>query len=346
LHKVIPFSLSGIIGSSMALAEVLSVVRQVAPTQATVLVCGETGTGKERVARAVHDLSPRSHKPFVTLNCAALPSNLIESELFGHEKGAFTGASERRTGKFELANGGTIFLDEIGELPLDLQSKLLRVLQERELERLGGKITIPLDVRVVAATNRDLQKEVVEGRFRADVYYRLNVLPLLLPPLRDRREDIPHLAYHFLQKYALRLGKTIHSIDAASMQALMRCSWQGNIRELENVMERSVILCNGETLRVEGLQGRDNQALKDFTKDFTFEMKDSHTPAKSLGEAERETKIANTLQWKVFVCKKVHRALQRRFYATSGTRMYKDSSLIQTAEKANTALSAVGVRRG
>jgi transcriptional regulator with GAF, ATPase, and Fis domain len=245
--------LPGLIGVSTALNDVASAVRQVAPTQATVLICGETGTGKERIARALHTLSTRSTEPFVTLNCAALPPNLMESELFGHEKGAFTGATERRIGKFEQANGGTLFLDEIGELPLELQAKLLRALQEREIERLGGKGTIVLNVRVVAATNRDLHQEVATGRFRADLYYRLNVFPILVPPLRERREDIPVLAAHFAQKFATQLGKSITVIEESSVQALKRHSWQGNIRELENIIERAVILANTSTLRVPSL---------------------------------------------------------------------------------------------
>jgi len=242
--------ITGIIGNSSVLRDVVSAVRQVAPTPATVLLYGETGTGKERIARAVHELSPRHLKPFVAVNCAALPTHLIESELFGHEKGAFTGATERRIGKFELANGGTIFLDELGELSLDVQAKLLRVLQERELERVGGRTTIALDVRVIAATNRNLQEEVAAGRFRADVYYRLNVFPLHLPPLRERREDIPHLVAHFVRKYAAEFGKSITGIDYASLQVLQHAEWQGNIRELENIIERSMIVSTGNILRI------------------------------------------------------------------------------------------------
>lgn len=291
--------ITGVIGNSSVLRDVISAVRQVAPTQATVLVFGETGTGKERIARSVHELSPRRTKPFVAVNCAALPSNLIESELFGHEKGAFTGATERRIGKFEAAQGGTIFLDEVGELPFDVQAKLLRVLQERELERVGGKIPVLVDVRVVAATNRDLQREVAEGRFRADLYYRLNVFPLTLPPLRERREDIPHLTVHFIRKYSERLNKRITTIDYDSMQALIRCSWQGNIRELENVIERSVITSQGEVFRVTGLpeespSNASNTRSGETLRSQPYSLK-THT------EAEREhiMRVLEETGWRV-----------------------------------------------
>lgn len=236
-----------IIGASTSLLEVFNLISQVAPTDTSVLILGESGTGKELFARAVHNLSPRRNKLLVKLNCAALPANLIESELFGHEKGAFTGATERRSGKFELAHGGTIFLDEIGEMPIELQSKLLRVLQEREIERLGGKGTVPTDVRVIAATNRKLEEEVAQGRFRLDLYYRLSVFPITLPALRERPEDIPLLADFFAQKFTKKIGKPFNGIHEKAMQELQHYDWPGNIRELENVIEQSVILAGRQS---------------------------------------------------------------------------------------------------
>jgi PAS domain S-box-containing protein len=240
-----------IIGTSDALKKTLSRLEQVAGTDATVLVTGETGVGKELFARAIHHLSPRSERPLVKVNCAALPSTLIESELFGHEKGAFTGATSQRIGRFELAHGGTIFLDEIGELPLELQAKLLRVLQEGELERIGGSRTLAVDVRVIAATNRDLTKAVWTGGFRDDLYYRLNVFPVEIAPLRERKKDIPQLVMHFVRKHAAKLGKEITHIPDHTQAALQRYDWPGNIRELENVIERGVILSGDGTLRVD-----------------------------------------------------------------------------------------------
>jgi transcriptional regulator with GAF, ATPase, and Fis domain len=237
-----------IVGQSAPLAEVLRRVSQVAPTDATVLIEGETGTGKELIARAIHNLSPRKEQMLVKVNCAALPAALIESELFGHEKGSFTGATERRIGKFELADGGTIFLDEIGELPLELQSKLLRVLQERELERIGGRRVIPVDVRVIAATNRDLKKEVDAGRFREDLFFRLNVFPLSIPPLRERRNDIPMLATHFAARFAREFGKPMRPIRERDMQELLSRGWKGNVRELTHCIEQAVIVSEGDTL--------------------------------------------------------------------------------------------------
>ncbi|WP_052732973.1 sigma 54-interacting transcriptional regulator [Hymenobacter terrenus] len=231
-----------IIGTSAVLQAAFHQVEQVAPTDSTVLLEGETGTGKELFARAVHDQSPRRGRVLIKVNCAALPPQLIESELFGHERGAFTGAHERRIGKFELAAGSTIFLDEIGELPLELQAKLLRVLQEREIERLGGRQPIPVDVRVVAATNRRLSTEVAAGRFRADLYYRLSVFPIYLPALRERTDDIPLLANYFLEKYSRRMKKPGLGIKAGAMLELLRYEWPGNVRELENVIEQAVIL--------------------------------------------------------------------------------------------------------
>jgi PAS domain S-box-containing protein len=239
-----------IIGQSPALKAVLDNVRRVAVTDATVLITGETGTGKELIARAIHSSSPRKDKPLIKINCAALPAGLVESELFGHEKGAFTGAIARRVGRFELAHGGTIFLDEIGELPADAQAKLLRVLQEREFDRVGGATPIKADVRVLAATNRDLLKSVREKMFREDLYYRLSVFPLQLPPLRDRNEDIPPLALFLINKFAARIGKRIDGIDKATMRRLIAYPWPGNVRELENVIERAVILAVGPILEI------------------------------------------------------------------------------------------------
>jgi formate hydrogenlyase transcriptional activator len=239
-----------IVGNSPALKEVLHAVAQVAPTDTTVLIQGETGTGKELIARAIHNLSPRKGKAFVKVNCAAIPLGLLESELFGHEKGAFTGAISQKVGRFELAHKGTLFLDEIGDIPLELQPKLLRVLQEQEFERLGSTRVQQVDVRVVAATNADLAGMVAERKFRADLYYRLNIFPIDIPPLRARRDDIPFLIRHFVAKYARRMGKTIASVPNETMDALCRYAWPGNIRELQNLMERAVLLSSGPSLRV------------------------------------------------------------------------------------------------
>ncbi|MGA0557094.1 sigma 54-interacting transcriptional regulator [Larkinella sp. VNQ87] len=236
-----------IIGTSQHLLRVFNQVSQVAPTDTTVLILGESGTGKELFARAIHNLSARKDKILVKINCAALPATLIESELFGHEKGAFTGALDRRIGKFELAKGGTIFLDEIGEMPLELQAKLLRVLQEKEIERVGGNTPIKTDVRVIAATNRQLEKEVADGRFRMDLYFRLSTFPIHLPPLRDRKSDIPLLATFFAQKSARKLGKPFNGINDRVLGELLHYGWPGNIRELENVIEQAVILNNGHS---------------------------------------------------------------------------------------------------
>jgi formate hydrogenlyase transcriptional activator len=239
-----------VIGTSAALRDVLRQVEVVAPTDSAVLITGETGTGKELVARAVHRLSGRRDRTFVKLNCAAIPTGLLESELFGHEKGAFTGAVERRTGRFELADGGTLFLDEVGDIPAELQPKLLRVLQEQEFERLGSAKTIRVNVRLVAATHRNLARMVAEGKFRQDLYYRLHVFPVHLPPLRERPEDIPELVRHFVGLFARRFGKQIDAIPAEAMAALQRYPWPGNVRELEHLIERAVILTGGSELRV------------------------------------------------------------------------------------------------
>jgi formate hydrogenlyase transcriptional activator len=239
-----------IIGRSESLRRVLDQIATVAPTDSTVLIYGETGSGKELIARAVHNLSGRKSGAFVKLNCAAIPTGLLESEMFGHERGAFTGAISQRIGRFELANRGTMFLDEIGEIPLELQPKLLRVLQEREFERLGSTRTMRSDARLIAATNRDLDQFVADGKFRSDLYYRLNVFPVRVPALRERPEDIPLLVRHFVQQFSRRLGKTIDAIPAETMTALTRYAWPGNIRELQNVIERAVILTNGPVLSV------------------------------------------------------------------------------------------------
>jgi formate hydrogenlyase transcriptional activator len=246
----------GIVGSSRVLHGVLDQIRTVAPTDATVLIEGETGTGKELVARAIHTNSRRRDRPFVKLNCAAIPMGLLESELFGYEKGAFTGAVAQKMGRFEAADGGTLFLDEIGDIPLELQAKLLRVLQEQEFERLGSTYTRRVNVRVVAATNQDLGGLVAEKLFRMDLYYRLNVFPIALPPLRHRPEDIPLLVAHFVNRYAASMAKQIEKITADAMESLMHYSWPGNIRELQNFIERAVIMTNGNVLQLTAFPSR------------------------------------------------------------------------------------------
>jgi PAS domain S-box-containing protein len=239
-----------ILGQSDGLKYVLYRAEQVAPANTTVLILGETGTGKELVAAAIHQMSPRKARPLITVNCAALPANLMESELFGREKGAFTGADSRQVGRFELANGSTLCLDEIGELPPEMQAKLLRVIQHNEFERLGSSHTIKVDVRIIATTNRNLEEEVRKGRFRQDLYYRLNVFPITVPPLRQRTEDIPLLAHAFVERYSKKLGKQITSIQKETMKALQNYPWPGNVRELENVIERAAILCPGPALQL------------------------------------------------------------------------------------------------
>ncbi len=280
--------IAGMVGQSRAFKNVMAQVEQVAPTDATVLVVGETGTGKELILRAIHELSTRRDRQLVKVNCAALPSNLIESELFGHEKGAFTGAVSRKPGRFELASGGTLFLDEIGDLPIDLQAKLLRVLQESEFERIGGSETIKVDVRVVAATNHDLEELMLKGDFREDLYYRLNVFPILMPALRDRQEDIALLVHHFVDKYGTELGKTVQSISQKDMNALSAYHWPGNIRELQNIIERAMIICSGDQLEFGDWFAKIPEA-------------ESHNVSASLRELEREH-ICRTLEktsWRV-----------------------------------------------
>jgi formate hydrogenlyase transcriptional activator len=279
-----------IVGDSPGLRQVLKEVETVAPTGSTVLIRGETGTGKELIARALHDLSPRRDRTFVKLNCAAIPTGLLESELFGHEKGAFTGAIAQKVGRFELAHHGTLFLDEVGDIPLELQPKLFRALQEQEFERLGGTRTIRVDVRLVAATNRDLAQMVADGRFRSDLYYRLNVFPVVLPPLRERKDDIPKLARHFTQRFAQRMGRRIESIPVAVMESLVRYPWPGNIREMQNVIERAVILSRGPELEVSlsefKQQANVHLALADFPSSLsTLEQADREHILRALGEA-------------------------------------------------------------
>jgi formate hydrogenlyase transcriptional activator len=243
--------IDGIIGSSRALTRALEKVIRVAPTDATVLITGESGTGKELVSRAIHERSHRAARPFIRVNCAAVPPSLIASELFGYEKGAFTGAGQRHLGRFERADRGTIFLDEIGDIPSETQVALLRVLQEREFERVGGSHPVPIDVRVLAATNCDLRAAIAAGKFRADLYYRLNVIPIHMPALRDRIDDIPSLVEHLIAGCAVKIGKNVRRVDDDSLERIVAYHWPGNIRQLQNVLERAVILCEGETARIE-----------------------------------------------------------------------------------------------
>ncbi|MBC8440000.1 MAG: sigma 54-interacting transcriptional regulator [Deltaproteobacteria bacterium] len=276
-----------IIGNSDALKYVLYKVEQIAQTNTTVLVLGETGTGKELVARAIHSFSKRKNKALVKVNCAVLPSNLIESELFGHEKGAFTGSSSKRLGRFEVADGATLFLDEIGELPLELQSKLLRVIQDGEFERLGSSNTIKVDARIIAATNRNLEEEVRQGRFRDDLWYRLNVFPITMPPLRDRIEDIPLLVEYYIKKIAKRMGKGTGIISSRVMNTIQNYHWPGNVRELENVLERAVINSSGPKLHL----------VDDLNKPFAYLRKN----LKTLEAVERDyiVRMLDQTHWKV-----------------------------------------------
>jgi two-component system, NtrC family, response regulator AtoC len=281
------FDFGAIVGESPALRDVLVRVEQVAQTASTVLLRGETGTGKEMVARAIHINSARETKPFVRVNCAALAPGVLESELFGHEKGSFTGAVARRLGRFELADGGTLFLDEVGDLPQDVQVKLLRVLQEREFERVGGAETIKVDVRIISATHRDLEKQIAAGEFREDLYYRLNVFPIVLPPLRQRPTDIALLAEHFVQKYARAAGKNVRGLDAGAATALAGYAWPGNVRELENVIERALILARGEVLTSADLE---------FTRRPTPTVTSSELTAPRLGETAGARPLQERLQ--------------------------------------------------
>jgi transcriptional regulator with GAF, ATPase, and Fis domain len=263
---------SEIIGNGPEMQKIFHLVSKVAATDSTVLILGETGTGKELIARAIHNNSPRRNNLMIKVNCAALPVNLIESELFGHERGSFTGAIERRIGKFELANNGTLFLDEIGELPLELQVKLLRVLQEKEVERIGGKTTIKVNVRIIAATNRDLEKETAKGRFRPDLYYRLNIFPIKLPPLRLRVEDIPLLTSYFIQRFSKKLGKQINKISNRGLLELQHYNWPGNIRELKHLIERSILLTTDDTITDISLPSHEKQEVRESSQEY-FSLK-------------------------------------------------------------------------
>ena len=281
-------SFDEIVGRSAALQELLRQVRVVAPTDSGVLLVGETGTGKELVARAIHNLSPRRDRPFVKLNCAAIPSGLLESELFGHERGAFTGAIMRKAGRFEVANKGTLFLDEVGDIPLDLQPKLLRVLQEQEFERLGSTFTQQVDVRVVAATHRNLKQMVENGEFRSDLYYRLHVFPLSVPALRKRREDIPLLVRHFVDDCSRRMNRHIETIPTQAMEAFASYSWPGNVRELQNFIERSVILSPGSVLR---------PPLAELTE--AVRMPDAELSTMEEVEREHVMRVVRASNWKI-----------------------------------------------
>lgn len=280
--------LTGFVGKSQVMREVYELVKEVGPLDTSVLILGESGTGKEGIASNLHQLSPRRHKPFIKLNCAALPPNLVESELFGHERGAFTGALERQIGKFEQADGGTLFLDEIGEMPVAMQVKLLRVLQERELERVGGRETVRVNVRIIAATNNDLEKSIAEGFFRLDLYYRLNVFPVLLPPLRHRKDDIPLLADHFIDIYAARNNRKTKFIAPEAIEQLTAHPWPGNVREFQNVIERSLLLTNDTVLRKIAFMPSLSQAR---TTPFT----ETSADVKTIAEMEREH-IVSVLQ--------------------------------------------------
>lgn len=268
------WDLNKIIGTSPLMLDLIDKIRIVGESDTSVLILGESGTGKELIAQAIHRISPRKNRPFVVVNCAALPANLVESELFGHEKGAFTGALYSRIGKFEQADTGTIFLDEIGELPLDLQVRFLRVLQEREIERIGGR-TKKINVRVIAATNRDLEAEMAAGRFRIDLFYRLNIFPLVLPPLRERKSDILPLANHFLNLYAKRQGKRISGFSEQVIQAMQAYSWPGNVRELENQIERIVLLCNGPLISMINLPPDRHKAAENYDRNIVKTMEEN-----------------------------------------------------------------------
>lgn len=276
-------SIDEILGNSPELLKLLDRVESAAPTDANVLIIGETGSGKELIARAIHSQSARRNNPLVKVNCGAIPSGLVESELFGHVKGAFTSASERRIGRFELANNGTLFLDEVGELPLETQVKLLRVLQEQEFEPVGSNHTIKVDVRIIAATNRNLAKAVQSGGFRSDLYYRLNVIPLQVPSLRERRSDIPEMVTAFLRRFAGRMGKPVHSVSPETMALLVNYSWPGNIRELQNVIERGVVLSRGSVLEL----GEDLLPVEESQRDIGFETAPEPAFTDSLDDVQR-----------------------------------------------------------
>jgi two-component system response regulator AtoC len=276
------YQFDNIIGRSPVMQEVFATIERVAPTRATVLLAGESGVGKDLIARAIHFHSPRRERPFVKINCTALPENLMESELFGYEKGAFTGANTTKPGKFEQADTGTVFLDEIGDVPASIQVKLLRILQEREFERLGSNKTRHIDVRVIAATNQDLRAALEQGTFREDLYYRLNVVPINIAPLRDRMQDIPFLAEYFLQKYAAEAGNRIQSITPAAMSRLAEYHWPGNVRELENVIERSVVMCTGDRLDVADIKLDNAPRPRGTANDFSL------PPGMTLDQYEQE----------------------------------------------------------
>lgn len=248
------FSIEGIIGNSEAMKEVIGIIKKVSHSPVTVLILGESGTGKELAAKAIHYNSPRSSKPFTAINCAAIPESLLESELFGYEPGAFTGAVTRKIGLFEATNGGAMFLDEVGDLPSMTQSKILRVLQEKEIRRIGGREAIKVDVRIITATNKDLEKEIKNGKFREDLYYRLRVVTLEIPPLRERKEDIPELVHFFIRRYNSEFGKRIKGVDEAAMKALMEYHWPGNVRQLESVIERALLMCESDTIRIKDVK--------------------------------------------------------------------------------------------
>lgn len=298
--------LTEIIGESPVLGQALNRLNRVAPQDTTVLVLGETGTGKEIVSRAIHRISQRNDRPFIKVNCAALPAELIESELFGHEKGAFTGAIIKKIGRFERAHTGTVFLDEIGEMPIHLQAKLLRVIEHGEFERLGGTKTIKVDVRIIVATNRNLEEAIVQGKFRKDLYYRLNVYPVTLPPLRQRKEDIPLLADAFITRYTKKTGKYISKVPKKALKILQEYDWPGNIRELENIIERAVILSVGGTLQIEmpkdaGTVQLDNKSLKEVEKDYIIKILEI-TKGKIFGPNGAATRLGinpNTLRSKL-----------------------------------------------
>ena len=292
------FNFEEIVGESPAIKRALAQVELAAPGDTTVLILGETGTGKELIARAIHNLSPRRERTFVKINCAAIPSGLLESELFGHERGAFTGAIAQKVGRFELADKGTIFLDEVGDIPLELQPKLLRVLQEHEFERLGATRTVRVDARVVAATNADLSRLVAERKFRSDLFYRLNVFPIQIPPLRDRREDIPLLVRYFVQKFSRSLNKIVQYVPAEAMDALVGYSWPGNIRELENLLERAVILSPGKELRVPLSELRNALAAPAEESPLAIS---AAAPVATLEEAERQhiLRALRQTQWRI-----------------------------------------------